>query len=303
MSTVIWLFAANCALTMLYVIVKSARQEGVGIAIFFIFLPGLGFLVYFLPELLRVFLGKVGVDREAVLTHVFAIERQPEHPDVREALNVVPVEDAMAIGSNTEKRALLLKQLKKSLTENYKILLVAEQDEDSESVHYVAAAKMEVYRLHQARWLECRKDYEREPDNPEAYHTACTVLIEMLASGVLSSREQSAYQKRLCTFVQEQINTKESEVSSGEYEAYLSSLVELGQHADAEVLWQKYADRMQSEEAYHTMAKMFYQTGERQKLENILNDLCDNRKIRLSPQGLERLRYWTNRLVEVTADN
>lgn len=299
----IWFLAANFALAVLYAVIRGIHREDMGMAFFFIFLPGLGFIIYFLPGLLRVFLEKVGVDREAVLTHTFEIDRQPEHPDVREALNVVPVEDAMAVSGNAEKRALLLGQLKKNLKENYRILLAAEQDEDSESAHYVAAAKMEIYRLGQTQWMECRRDYEQEPDAPEKYHAACEALMEMLGSGVLSTKEQSAYQKRLCSLVQAQIDAGESEVSLKEYEEYLGSLVELGQYADAELLWQKYADRMRSEAVYQDMLKMFYQMGERQKFEGILDDLRKNKHIRLSPKGLEQLRYWTGRLAGAAINN
>lgn len=292
----IWFLAANFALAALYVIVKRVRREGAGVAVYFVFLPGVGFLIYFLSEMLQFFLDKMGVDREAILIHAFEVELQPEHPDVREALNVVPVEDAMAISGNEEKRALLLKQLKKDLTENYRVLLAAEWDEDSESAHYAAVAKTEIYRLHQTRWLECRRDYEQDPGNPERYHTACEVLMDMLASGILSSREQSAYQKRLCGLVGRQIEAGEDEVSRKEYEKCLSSLVELGRYADAELLWREHADRMRGEDAYQSMLNMFYRTGERQKFEDILNDLCKNKQIRLSPKGLEQLRYWRDRL-------
>ena len=299
----IGLLAANFALSVLYAVIKGIRREGGGVAVFFIFLPWLGFLIFFLPGILRGFLEKVGVDREAVLTHAFEIDRQPEHPDVREALNVAPVEDAMAVSGNTEKRALLLKQLKKDLKENYRILLAAERDEDAESAHYVAAAKMEIYRIHQARWLECRREYEEEPGDPERYHAACAVLTEMLDSGVLSGREQRAYRKRLCGLVREQIGAGVNEVSQKEYEEYLISLVELGRNKDAERLWEEYADHMRSETVYQNMLKMFYQAGERQKFEGILDDLRKNRQIRLSPEGLERLRYWTDRLAEAAVNN
>lgn len=293
--------AINTALAALYAVVKRVRHEGAGVAIYFVFLPGFGFLIYFLPGLLQAFLKRLGVDQEAILIRAFDIDLQPEHPDVREALNVVPVEDAMAVSGNEEKRALLLKQLKKDLTENYRLLLAAERDDDSESAHYAAVAKAEIYRLHQTRWLECRREYAQDPDDPEKYHTICAVLAEMLASGILSSREQSAYQKRLCGLVQKQIDAGDSEVSPEEYEGYLSSLVALGRYEDAENLWQTYADRMRSEDAYQNMLKMFYQTGDRQKFEAVLDDLRKNRQVRLSPKGLDQLRYWMARLAEAAA--
>lgn len=293
----IWLLSANFLLSIIYALIKKVRHErGAVMAIFFIFLPGLGFLIYFLPSLLQTFLENKGVDKEAILTHIFEIEGQPEHPDIAEALNIVPVEDAMAIGNNAEKRGLLLKQLKKNLKENYKILLSAEQDEDSESAHYVAAAKMEIYRLHQTQWLESRRDYEEDPDNPTKYHMACTILVDMLASGVFSIREQNVYRKYLCDLVQKQIDTNEKEVAQKEYEEYLDALIELGRYEEAQCLWKERADRMRSENAYRNMLKMFYLMKEPQKFEDILNDLCQNKQVRLSSRGLEQLRYWTHRL-------
>lgn len=299
----IWFLVINTALAALYAVVKRIRHEGAGVALYFVFLPGFGFLIYFLPGLLQAFLERLGVDQEAILIRAFDIDLQPEHPNVREALNVVPVEDAMAVSGNEEKRALLLKQLKKDLTENYRLLLAAEKDDDSESAHYAAVAKAEIYRLHQTRWLECRRDYAQEPDNPEKYHTVCAVLTEMLGSGILSSREQNAYQKRLCSLVQRQIDIGDGEVIAEEYEEYLSSLVALGRYKDGEGLWQTYTDRMRSETAYQNMLKMFYQVGDRQKFEAILDDLRKNRQIRLSHKGLEQLRYWMARLAETTADS
>ena len=303
MRMLIWFLAANSGLAALYVLVKRIRREEAGIAVYLFFLPGLGFFIYFLPGLLQAFMERIGVDREAILIHAFEVELQPEHPDVREALDVAPVEDAMAISGNEEKRALLLKQLKKDLSKNYRVLLAAERDRDSESAHYAAVAKMEIYRLHQTRWLECRRDYAENPSDPEKYHAACGALIDMLKSGILSSREQSAYQKRLCGLVEKQIGAKEEEVSPREYEEYLGSLVELGRGVDAERLWREHADRMRSEAAYQSMLKLFFRAGERQKFEDTLDDLCRNRQIRLSPQGLERLRYWRARLAGAAADN
>ena len=287
---------ANLALSLLYLLIRRARRQNAGLTLFFVFLPGLGFLVYFIPILFRSFLNRVGVDREAVLTHARDIERQPEHPNVQEELNVVPVEDAMAISGTSERRALLLNQLKKDMRENYKALLAAQEDEDSESAHYMAAAKMEVYRIQQARWMECRKDYESDPTDPEAYHDACVALVDVLDSGVFSAREQDSYRKRLCDLVQHQIDVDENVVTPNEFEQYLNSLVDLGRYAQAEDLWQAYKGQMKSEASYQDMLKMFYQRGDRQKFESILEDLRQNRQVRLSSEGLEQLRYWSSRL-------
>lgn len=284
---------------------RSDRKvsETIGFALFFIFLPGLGFVIYFLPEFLLNFLEVVGVDREAVLTHVFDIERVPEHPDLDEALNVVPIEDELAIGDNSEKRALLLRQLKRDLKDNYKILLSAQQDEDSECAHYVASAKMEIYRLVQMHWLECRKAYELSPGDPKTYHNACAALIDLLESEVLSAQEMNTYRKRLCSIVQKQIDLRPDVVSLPEYEKYLGCLVDLKQYRQAEMLWKLHADQMRSEEVYHQLLKMYFNQKELQKFENTLDDLCRNKEVHLSAFGLDHLRYWKKRLIDVAENN
>lgn len=70
----IWILAANLALAVLYIVIKRVRREGAGMAVYFIFLPGLGYLIYFLPGLLQAFWKAIGVDREAILIHAFEVE-------------------------------------------------------------------------------------------------------------------------------------------------------------------------------------------------------------------------------------
>lgn len=296
MTTLTWILLINFIMSMLYTLIKTIyRKKGCQIAIFFIFLPVFGFIIYYLPILILSFEKKSGVDKEAVLTHILEVEQQPQHPDIHEELNVVPIEDAMAISENTEKRALLLKQLKNNLKGNYKKLLAAAEDEDSESVHYIAAAKMEVYRLLQIQWLECRRDYEQEPNDPEKYHAACEVLAEILDSDVFSLKEQNVYQNQICNYVQKQIDSDESIVTLKEYEYYLHALVELARYEEAQRLWNERGDHMRSEIAYQKMFKMFYQMNDREGFEELLNDLQKNNQVRLSCQGLDRLRYWIHR--------
>lgn len=88
--------------------------------------------------------------------------------------------------------------------------------------------------------------------------------------------------------MRKQLGAEECEVSQNEYEEYLASLVELGRCEDAERLWQEHADRMRSEAAYRSMLKMFYRMENRQKFKALLEDLCQNKQVRLSPKGLEQ---------------
>ena len=284
----------NLICSILYAVVKAVRKEGAGVALFFLFLPVLGFVIYFLPRLVQKLLGKENYDRDS-LVHRFQIDRMAEHPNVQEELGVVPVEDAMAVSGSTEKRALLLRQLKKDSSENYKVLLPAENDEDSESVHYVAAAKMEAYRLQQQNWMDCSQAHEDDPRDPEKFHRACAALEALIGGSVLSPMEQKMYKKKYCALVRA---WEDGEPAQEEYETYLTYLVELGEYEAAEQFWAQRRDRVRSEAAYLKMMELFHQEENWAGLRACVLQLQADREVRLSAHGLERLRYWRGRCAQ-----
>lgn len=271
----VWLLVANCALALVYAIWKGRRHESIALTAFFLLLPGIGFLIYFLPCLVR---GRGAAQSAAC---------DPK---------ILTLDPAMVVSDDERRRTYLLNARKKDLKDNYKMLMATADEDDPESAYYMSTAKTEIYRLQQTHWLECRRAYEANPDDPEIYHEACALLDEMVSSEILSAAEEKAYRKLLCEVIQRQIDHDERVVTPQEYGEYLTSLVALGEYAKAEGLWAKHADQMRSETVYRAMLKMYYEAGERRKFTDLVNDLAANRQVRLSPQGLEQLRYWKRRI-------
>lgn len=286
--------AVNFAGAVLYAVVKAVRKENMGVAVFFLFLPGFGYMIYFLPRLIHRLAGRESYDRDSLVKR-FQIEQAAEHPDVERALGIVPVEDAMAVSGTAEKRALLLNQLKKDVGENYKTLLAAENDEDSESAHYVAAAKMEAYRVQQQKWLECYKAYQEDPAEPANFHAACAALCALVDGRILSPREQEIYKKTYCGLIEAQEQTDGGTPTREEYEVYLAYLVETGQQEAAERIWNEKRARVKSERSYMKMIEMYYWQKDKEKFWQCMKELRADRQVRLSAQGLEVLRYWMQR--------
>lgn len=284
----------NFAGAVLYALVKAVRKERAGVAVFFIVLPGFGYIIYFLPRLIHRLAGRETYDRDSLVKR-FQIEQAAEHPDVQRELGIVPVEDAMAVSGTAEKRALLLNQLKKDVGENYKALLAAENDEDSESAHYVAAAKMEAYRVQQQRWMESYKAYQREPADPANFHAACTALRNLIDGRILSPREQEIYKKTYCGLIESQEEQDAKMLSGEDYEVYLVYLVESGQTQKAERIWNEEREKVKSERCYMKMIEMYYQQRDKEKFRQCMKELRADKQVRLSAQGLEVLRYWMQR--------
>lgn len=288
------LLIGNLIAAVCYAVVKAVRKEGAGVTVFFLFLPVLGFVLYFLPRILGRLFGQGKYDR-ASLVGRNSIKKMEEHPNMEEELNVVPVEDAMAINENREKRALLLRQLKKDISENYKALLAAEKDEDSESVHYVAATKMEVYRVLHQHWLECSRAYEQDQEGSEKFREVCEALRKLIESQVLSGREQEMYRKKYCSLMEAQVLIDESVLLDLDYEKWMAYLIELERFQAAEQLWDQRRDRLKNENSYMKMTELFYRRREKKKFHACIAELQKDRQIRLSAQGLERVRYWMQR--------
>lgn len=125
---------ANLMGTVAYAWYRAKRKESIGLVLFFLFLPGLGFVFYFAPQWIQKTFLKQHYDRDSLVKRL-AIPQNAELVDVERELNVVPVKDAMAVSDNFQKRSLLLNQLRKDIHSNYRELLAAEADEDSESAH------------------------------------------------------------------------------------------------------------------------------------------------------------------------
>ncbi len=291
MENVIWLFLIIHLICVVFCAVHRAhKKQNMGVVLFFIFLPGLGFLIYFLPHWIQKLIGIEQYDRESLVKRLH-IEKSQERPDMKTELDVVPVEDAMAVSENVEKRSLLLNQLKKDIYSNYKELMAAENDRDSESAHYVAAAKMEVYRTQQKQWIQIFKKYEKNPKSAPQYIKVLDTLKDFIDSNLMSVKEQEMYKKRYCDLIEGK-DMQEVVISDEQYTAYLIYLTDLKKYEKAEDFWNKSRDYVRNEICYMRMMEMFYEVRAEAKFKKCIKDLQTDATIRLSSNGLEKLRYW-----------
>lgn len=291
---IVILLLINLMISILWFILKLKKKQIAWMALFFICLPGLGYLIYYIPRILEKIIYEYKYDRESLVKR-FDFERSQERPFLEGELNVVPIEDAMVISNNTEKRTLLLNQLKKDMLNNYRSLLPAENDEDSESAHYIAAAKMEVYRMHQQRWNEVLGKYEEDCNSIDVFHQVIEILEEIIESDVLSLKEKKLYKKKYCEILEIQMESNEEDIKTKEYKAYLNYLIEDKSYEKAEKFWIDNHEAAKCEESYMMILKMYFQCNDKEKFYRCINELEEDKEVRLSADGLEKLRYWLSK--------
>ena len=236
---------------------------------------------------------KSSYDRESFVKR-YNIEREQTMPEVEKELDVVPVEDAMAISSNEEKRALLLEQLKKDLQSNYKVVLSAGSDGDSESAHYVAAAKMEVYRRKHAQLQSWKKKVKEEPGNAKILKRYLKELEEFIESELLAEREAQLYKVQYCEEFKKLEGMGENGLTKEEYGCYLTYLVDLKQYEKAQTFWKNCNQSEKNETAYRKILQMYYEMRDEQKFYQCLDSLQTS-GIKLSLEGRKLLHYWAER--------
>ena len=118
----IWIINLVCSLV--FTVVSAKKGQKLFLGAFFAVFPVMGFAIYFLPQSILKIQKNYAYDRESLVKR-YDIEQEEAVPFIDRELNVVPIEDAMAVSSNEEKRALLLEQLKKDIHENYRVALPA----------------------------------------------------------------------------------------------------------------------------------------------------------------------------------
>ena len=288
------LILLNAAGAAVYGLHRARRGENPGMALFFLFLSVLGFVFYFVPRQLQKAFFAVAYDRDSLVKRL-SIEKAAEEVDVEKALNVVPVKDAMAVSDNAQKRALLLDQLRKDIKGNYKELLPAEADADSESAHYVAAAKMEVYAIHQKALAQATRRYEADPNDSQAFADMLDALAGLVGSELLSDREQNIYKAKYCAYAHAHLARRPQDAGGDLLPQYLDYLVDLRRPQDAVALWDTRREHLRRERCYMKMMELFYEQGDKAQFERCLSQLQADTSVRLSAQGLQQLRFWLER--------
>lgn len=292
-KVIIVIWCINLVLAIAFAVSNVHKGQKIWLAIFFAVLPLAGFAIYFLPRGILGIRQKYAYDRDSLVKR-YDIEDEQAEPSVEKALNVIPIEDAMAVGSNKEKRALLLEQLKKNMKENYKVVLPAGSDSDSESAHYVAAAKMEVYRKKYSDLSEIQKQLEKNPKDVKLAAKYLKELKQYIESELLAEREAEIYKEEYCRKFEALGKQSENEISDEMCGCYIEYLIDLKQPEKAEEFWKNCSPKNKNEAGYKKMLEMYYGKGLKDKFYACLHELEES-EILLSPEGLKMLRYWIAR--------
>lgn len=284
------ILSINLILALAFAVVHRKDGQMKYISLFFILLPLLGVVLFYGAMGMWKLMEKHSYDRETLIKRL-AIQRQEDFPETETELNITALEDIMAYGNNYEKRLLILNQLKKDIHTNYKEVLAAEEDKDSESAHYVASAKMEVYR--NLRDIEKKSflAYQEKPKSRERFVYLLKSMAELINSKLLSCSEADIYKRKYCDCIRKVSKEMILQLEEEHVECYLSYLVDLKEDNQLLSVWKEIPKDKRNENNYIKMLEYYYQHNDKNSFYEVLDELCSS-NIVLSPEGIHIVRFW-----------
>ncbi|MDF2610417.1 MAG: hypothetical protein K0R92_1891 [Lachnospiraceae bacterium] len=253
-----------------------------------------GLALYWLPRWIFRFTGN---DKSSLESNQSAkqLNTTAVRPKKEEALNLVPLQDAMVISDNKEKRRLLLGILKRNLEDNYEAAKSALEDDDSETTHYAAAAAMEIVRKTKLKVQKFEEEFKQKGDT-ETRWNLLDQLHQYITIGVLSGNELMIYVNKYLQLINETRNQCPEQLRKSDYIHELEILMERNHLHEAQVLAEQRV-RMEPEEAvYLVLLEIYFRLHKQKEFKETLMKLQKS-KVVLSAKGLDMLRFWMAREV------
>lgn len=210
--------------------------------------------------------------------------------DVEKETSIVPMKDALLLNNNQTKRKMLMDILKNDSFGHIEILQTALKNDDTETSHYAATAIQDIIgKLHNSIH-QMEFQLEKNPNDFTILTSFAQVIKQYLNIGFLDERSEKQYLYRYS-----QIFERLIEIKPYEKEHYIEKIncdLQLGDLETAEKFTLIFIQNCSNEEESFFMAmKLYYILKDQLKFKEILQSLKDS-SIRLSPQGLNKLRFW-----------
>lgn len=286
---------ANSILSVLFIVtVKDKKQRIFGL--FFLILPGLGFLFYFIPRTWFQWRQKTNLYDVSNVKLKINEETFSQKPDIQKEMNIVSFDEVMQIGRKEEKRALLLNVLQDDLVDNAAFIRSALGDSDSETTHYAASATMQIYTKLRSVIQSLETRAQLESTNSSVMLELLMAISHYIQSGVLTQRDLDFYyDKYIRTF--NQLNNTDPDLLTCEHHMFQTDyqFSSLAIHESIETAL-KARNRFDLEEAHLKVLELYYKTGNQRKFDEAF-EAFKHSKLTVSNKGLELIRFWSKRSV------
>lgn len=214
-----------------------------------------------------------------------------QRPDLLNETNMISLQDALILNSNQVKRKTLMNVLKNDFLQQAPLLAAALKSEDNETSHYAATALQQAKSLLAKQLRHIERELTERPNDLDVMVRYLAILKQMIDMEFLDRHTQLkhtySYLHALTAFIElggtidpeYHVERIQIALSLGEYEQALSaSELFLTQHP-------------RREQAYFEAMHVHYAMKNVTQVHQMVDALRAS-DIRLSPEGLQQLRFW-----------
>lgn len=202
----------------------------------------------------------------------------------------VPMKDALLLNDNKTKRTMLLDILKNDTFSHIGILQTALQNDDSETSHYAATAIQDIKSKLLSSIQQMEYQLEKHPDDQKLLTSYAEVIKQYVNTGFLDERTEKKYY-----YHYSQILERIIEIVPNEKDYYIEKIscdLQLGELSSAEKYCHSFLDYCCNEEEAYFMSMKLYFSMKNQGKFNVILQMLRESSVRLSPNGLNKLRFW-----------
>lgn len=298
-EAIIYILVINFITALIYLFMKWRKKDlncGIIMSIFMIICPLVGPTYLFFSW----FVYKIYFKRRESDISIEELSLRKEKieiilkPDMRSALNKVPLEEALIVSDKKSARKLLLDLLREDSTGSLNTILKAVEHQDTEVSHYAASAISDTINEFKIREKKLREKYDKDKENIQLCNEYVQYLNDFLSQKILSAPEQRLY----CNLFEKLIITIEkhlpSEISGELYNKLVCILLDIGENDKAKVWVEKALTNYENElESYKAGLRYYYTNKDRSKFLSLMEKLKKS-DVLLDPDILELVRFYSH---------
>lgn len=285
---------ANLFIAIIYSIVLAMKKDltrAFLMLIFMILCPVIAPMFLLAAYLQRILFRNKDIDLENLSFHTDKLEMITE-PDYEKEINVVPIEEALIISNNQEKRRVILDVLKADYEGSLEVISLGLDNEDSETAHYVASVITDVKSNFKLNVQQMKEKIEKEPELIETIPLILNYIHNFLVKKVLSEIEEITYIEQYELMLKQLFDYNINLVTGEMFKNIIRHLLSIGRK-DSAALWGERAMLYQPEDldTYKGLLRLYYETDDRVNFLELLRKL-KNSKMDYDNECIELFNYY-----------
>ena len=209
-----------------------------------------------------------------------------------QAVQMVPLEEALLINDARQRRALMMNMLRADPKKYLDVLLVARFNEDPETAHYATATLMELQRQMQMELQRLQLQLKQDPGDEKTWAAYASTLEEYCQSGLIEGQVLRRQRLMLSAALDEIFTRLETpELMSMAVRNHL----QLGQGQEARAVADRMLKRWPGDErSWIEQMRVFAQMHDQVGMHGLM-ERAKNAPVDWTQAGRERLQYWMGR--------